>query len=128
MKIPTPKAQCFVDITDEVARVVAQSGVKEGVCHLFIPHTTAGVTLNENCDPDVQRDMLKILESVVPTHGDYRHAEGNSHSHVKASLMGASQTLIITEGRIVIGRWQGIYLAEFDGPRTRQTVIKIVTD
>lgn len=117
----------LVDITSEVQDAVRQSGVQQGVCHVFVPHTTAGVTLNENCDPTVAEDILMALDKVVPWRGGYRHAEGNAAAHVKASLMGNSLTVFIRGGSLALGTWQGIFLAEFDGPRQRQVWVKIVS-
>ncbi len=117
----------LVDITGEVQDAVRQSGVQQGVCHVYVPHTTAGVTLNENCDPTVAEDILMALDKVVPWRGGYRHAEGNAAAHVKASLMGNSLTVFIRGGSLALGTWQGIFLAEFDGPRQRQVWVKIVS-
>ena len=124
LTIETTAQQQFVEITKQVEKVVKTTGMTAGVVHLFIPHTTAGITINENCDPDVCSDMLDILEKAVPTHGEYRHQEGNSHSHAKASLMGNHTTVIVVGGRMVLGTWQGIFLAEFDGPRSRTVLVK----
>jgi secondary thiamine-phosphate synthase enzyme len=126
LQIRTSSRQCFEDITQAVQQAVSQGDLQEGVCHLFCPHTTAGLTLNENWDPDVQHDMGLVLDDLIHQRGDFQHGEGNSPAHVKASLMGASCTLLVSEGRLVLGRWQGIYLAEFDGPRTRGVVMKAV--
>ena len=112
----------MVDISADVGRVVAQRGVREGLCMLYVPHTTAGVTVQENADPDVRADFLLALENAVPARaarGSYRHAEGNSDAHVKASLVGSSATVIVEGGAPVLGTWQGVYLCEFDGPRRR---------
>lgn len=118
----------LVDITAEVRRVVGEAGVQQGVCHVFVPHTTAGLTLNENCDPTVVEDMLMVLDKLVPWRGGYRHAEGNSAAHVKASLLGDSLAVFVENGTLALGTWQGIYLAEFDGPRQRQVWVKVVSD
>lgn len=116
----------FVEITDLVAQAVAESKVKDGICVVYVPHTTAGVTIQENADPDVVRDMLLWLERQVPKdQPGFRHAEGNSDSHIKASLMGSSATVFVENGRLVLGTWQGIYLCEFDGPRSRTVNIRI---
>ncbi|MGD8598191.1 MAG: secondary thiamine-phosphate synthase enzyme YjbQ [Anaerolineae bacterium] len=115
------------DITARVQQAVDESAVGEGVCHLFVPHTTAGLTLNENWDPDVRADLVRAWAAMVPD-VRYRHGEGNSPAHLMSSLVGASQTLLITDGRLVLGSWQGVYLAEFDGPRTRQVLVKCVAD
>jgi len=115
------------DITASVQRVVAESSVQEGVCHLFVPHTTAGLTLNENWDPDVRSDLVRALAEMVPD-VPYNHGEGNSPAHLMSTLVGASETLLVSDGRLVLGSWQGIYLAEFDGPRRRRVLVKIVPD
>ncbi|OHD54769.1 MAG: hypothetical protein A2Y33_02025 [Spirochaetes bacterium GWF1_51_8] len=124
LSISTSKRNEFLDITHEVSRAVAESGVAEGLCVVHIPHTTAGVTINENADPDVVRDMEIHLSSMVPPRGDFRHSEGNSDSHIKSTLAGPSLTVIIHGGRLVLGTWQGIYFCEFDGPRRRRFMIK----
>ena len=117
----------FVEITERVQRVVDESGVKDGVCVCFVPHTTAGITINENADPDVGADMIYALERVVPWKSpQYRHAEGNTAAHVKSSLVGHSVTLMVQSGRIQLGTWQGVYLCEFDGPRTRKVWVSIM--
>jgi secondary thiamine-phosphate synthase enzyme len=116
----------LVDITDRIQGLVSQSGLKAGLCHLFVPHTTAGLTLNENWDPAVRHDLLTALDKLVPWDDDYQHGEGNSAAHVKASLVGFAHTLLVENGRLVLGSWQGIYLAEFDGPRRRRVLVTIV--
>jgi len=115
----------FVDITSLVAEEVEASNIQRGFCTLFVPHTTAGITINENTDPNVIRDIEVALERAVPWTGDYRHFEGNSAAHVKASLMGFSLQVPIADGRLCLGTWQGIYLCEFDGPRTRDVWIQL---
>jgi secondary thiamine-phosphate synthase enzyme len=121
--VSTP-AEGFVDITGQVAAIVRAGGVAEGLCHVYIPHTTAGVTINENADPDVVADMLAGLDKLVPRL-PYRHAEGNSPAHIKASLRGAAATVPITGGGLVLGTWQAIYLCEFDGPRRRTVCVTL---
>lgn len=123
-KVNTPR-QGFVDITGRVNEIVKKSRVVQGLCQVFIPHTTAAVTINENADPDVVSDMLKALDAIVPDL-DYRHSEGNSPAHVKSSLLGCSLTIPIADSRLYLGTWQGIYLCEFDGPRTRRVCITVV--
>lgn len=123
--VQTASRSEMIDITDRVAAVVTESGVRDGLCHVFVPHTTAAVTINENADPDVQRDILASLERIVPLTDRYRHAEGNSPAHIKASLFGASQTVIVVQGRLVLGTWQSIFFCEFDGPRTRKVLVKV---
>jgi len=115
------------DITAEVQKVVLDSGVSDGLCHIFVPHTTAGLTLNENWDPDVRGDLVRALEAMVPN-VSFRHGEGNSPAHLLASLLGASQALFVRSGKLVLGSWQGIYLAEFDGPRRRRVLVKVLPD
>jgi secondary thiamine-phosphate synthase enzyme len=126
LQIRTSGRQTFEDITSQVQGAVSESSVQEGLCYLFCPHTTAGLTLNENWDPSVQHDMGLVLDDLVPQRSEFRHGEGNSPAHVKSSLMGASQTLFVSEGRLMLGSWQGVYLVEFDGPRTRKVFVKVV--
>jgi secondary thiamine-phosphate synthase enzyme len=116
----------FVDVSREVAEAVAATGVAEGVCHVYVAHTTAGVTVNENADPTVPRDVLTTLRRLVPHRGDYRHAEGNSDAHVKTSLVGSSAWVPISGGKLALGTWQGIFLCEFDGPRRRTVHVTAV--
>jgi secondary thiamine-phosphate synthase enzyme len=118
-------ARCeMIDITDRVAALVKESGLQDGICCLFVPHTTAAVTINENADPDVPRDILAALDRIVPLADCYRHAEGNAAAHIKTSLFGVSQTIFIEEGRLVLGTWQSIFFCEFDGPRTRKILVR----
>jgi secondary thiamine-phosphate synthase enzyme len=116
----------MVDITGQIEELVRQSGVEEGVCHLFEAHTTAGLTINENADPSVQADILMVLNRIISDREAYRHLEGNSPAHIKASLLGAQLTVLVSNGRLLLGTWQGIFLCEFDGPRTRKVHIKIM--
>lgn len=125
IKVQTSDSTEFVDITSRIRRIVADAGVTEAVCTVFIPHTTCGVTINEAADPDVKRDMLMELNKVIPFNDGYHHMEGNSAAHIKASLMGASVSIPIQESRLLLGTWQGIYLCEFDGPRNRSVYISI---
>jgi len=118
----------FQEITQKVRDMVGRSGVKSGVCHVFVPHTTAGIMVNEHADPSVVEDIAAQLEVMVPQHKNYRHSEGNSPAHIKSSLIGSSQTLFIEEGKLVLGTWQGIFFGEFDGPRNRHVLVKIVAD
>jgi secondary thiamine-phosphate synthase enzyme len=113
----------MIDITASVAEEVRKSGIKEGICHLFVPHTTAAITINENADPDVPRDILTALDRLIPLSDRYRHAEGNAAAHIKASLFGTSQTVFIKDGNLVLGTWQSVFLCEFDGPRTRRVLV-----
>jgi secondary thiamine-phosphate synthase enzyme len=118
----------FREITDKVAEIVRESGVRSGVCHVFVPHTTAGVVVNEHADPSVVEDIEAQLEEIVPRDRPYRHLEGNSPAHIKASIIGSSQALFIEDGRLVLGTWQGLFFAEFDGPRSRSVLVKIIAD
>ncbi len=118
----------MIDITGRVAALVRESGIKQGVCHAFVPHTTAAVTINENADPDVPRDILAALDRIVPLSERYQHAEGNAAAHVKASLFGSSQTMLIEDGSLVLGTWQSLFFCEFDGPRTRKVLVKLTAD
>jgi len=115
----------FLDITDNVRTILESSDVDNGVCHVFVPHTTAGVTINENADPDVTKDITNALERLVPWTAGYRHSEGNSAAHIKASLMGFSVSVPVEIGRLVLGTWQCIYFCEFDGPRTRNVIVTV---
>jgi secondary thiamine-phosphate synthase enzyme len=116
----------FIDITSEVEKAVRDAGVSMGICTVFVPHTTAGVTINENADPSVVRDMLMELEKIVPFNDGYAHREGNSAAHIKASLMGSTAQLIVDGGRLILGTWQGIYFCELDGPRRRSVQVQVV--
>lgn len=124
--VRTTKAQQFVDITGLVRKTVNESGVEDGIAVVFVPHTTAGVTINENADPDVVKDILAALNKTYPEQNGYLHVEGNSHAHIKASLMGCSCSIIIEKGNLKLGTWQGVYFCEFDGPRSRKVYIKII--
>jgi len=126
IEVQTGAQQELADITARVQAVVARSGVAEGVCHLFCPHTTAGLTLNENWDPGVCHDLGLAFSELVPQRQDFRHGEGNSPAHVKSTLVGGSLTLLVDGGRLLLGSWQGVFLAEFDGPRQRRVWVKIV--
>jgi len=126
MDVPTAQRDQMVEITNRVREALERSGVRDGRVVVYVPHTTAGVTINENADPDVVHDMLKQLDEMVPwSQPFYRHAEGNSASHVKASMMGSSATLLVQDGRLVLGTWQGVWFCEFDGPRTRKVHVAV---
>ncbi len=125
IRVNTRNRTHLVDITKEISDVVRDSGVEAGVVTVFCPHTTGGLTLNENADPDVQTDIDKILDRVVPWTGGYKHGEGNSAAHVKASMMGASVQVIVEGGKMQLGTWQAIYFCEFDGPRSRKVWITV---
>ncbi|MCD6153213.1 MAG: YjbQ family protein [Syntrophobacterales bacterium] len=114
------------DITNQVRSVVCESNVKNGVCYVFVPHTTAAVTINENADPDVPRDIIMELDKVIPLHDNYSHMEGNSAAHIKSSLIGTSEMVFIENGDFVLGTWQSLFFCEFDGPRTRKVYVKLV--
>jgi secondary thiamine-phosphate synthase enzyme len=126
LSVPTSRRTEMVDITGQIQELVRLSGVTEGVCHIFEAHTTAGLTINENADPSVQADMLMVLNKIISEQEAYRHLEGNSPAHVKASLLGAQLTVLVSNGRLLLGTWQGVFLCEFDGPRTRKVHIKIM--
>ncbi len=125
--VRTEDPQQFIDITHTARLVVRESGVTRGSCQVFVPHTTAAVTINENTDPNVKLDLLNILESVIPSKGTYLHTEGNAHAHAKASLIGSTITVFIESGQLVLGTWQSIYLCEFDGPRTRNVLFRVTS-
>jgi secondary thiamine-phosphate synthase enzyme len=124
IEVATDRRACFVDISTDVADAVARSGLREGVAVVYVAHTTAGVTINENADPSVRRDLGTALARLVPDDLPFAHAEGNSDAHVKASLMGSSVTVPVSGGRLALGTWQGIYFAEFDGPRRRRVHVQ----
>jgi secondary thiamine-phosphate synthase enzyme len=128
IRVKTDRRTQMVDITDEVQRVVTALGVKAGTCFLYVPHTTAGILINEHADPDVASDAEGALDRLVPMSGPYRHSEGNSDSHVKTMLVGMNQFIFVQEGKLSLGRWQGIFLAEFDGPRERKVYVKVLPD
>ena len=115
-----------IDITDRVQEVVRESGVQTGLCQVYVPHTTAGVFINENADPDALSDILARLEALVPWEDGYQHAEGNAAAHIKATLVGSSQSVPVRKGRLALGRWQGIYFADFDGPRERRFQVTVL--
>ncbi len=126
--IESNKRTHFIDITDRIQKQITGAGITSGFCIVFVPHTTAAVTINENADPDVPRDMDSLLDGLIPWEGGYRHVEGNSAAHMKASLVGASELVIIEKGRLVLGTWQSIFFCEFDGPRTRKVYVQIVSN
>ena len=126
LSVNTTKHTQMVNITDPVRRAVAESGVRDGICTVFVPHTTAAVTINENADPDVVRDFTAELGKLVPWEDGYHHMEGNSAAHLKASMIGFSQQIIVEEGKLVLGTWQGIWFCEYDGPRSRSVYVKVM--
>lgn len=124
IEVRSTEREQFVDITHEVSQRLGALETSEGICTLYVQHTTAGLTINENADPDVQRDMIHFLRKLVPREGmNFRHMEGNSDAHIKSSLMGSSVTIPYSKGKLLLGQWQGIYLCEFDGPRRRRVVM-----
>jgi secondary thiamine-phosphate synthase enzyme len=126
-EVRTRERNQFIDITDPVRQAVQRSGIRQGMCVVYCPHTTAAITINENADPDVVHDMLLWLSRAVPKdQAGFRHGEGNSDSHIKASLVGSSATVLIEDGDLVLGRWQGVYFSEFDGPRTRSVHVQLM--
>lgn len=125
LTVPTQQHAQFINIDREINRIIRESGVKEGVCRLFVPHTTAGITINENADPDVVHDIIASLDRIVPWNAQYEHSEGNSAAHIKAAMMGFSQTVLVQNGALALGTWQSVFFCEFDGPRTRQVWVEV---
>jgi len=126
LNIKTSRRTEFINITHDIERIVKESGVKDGLCCVYVPHTTAGVTINEGADPSVVSDILSTLNTLIPQNGNYRHMEGNSDSHIKTSLVGSSETIIIENGRLLLGTWQAIFFCEFDGGRNRKVIVKVI--
>jgi len=126
LDVQTNEHQVFVEITEKVQKKIVESKAIEGIVLVYCPHTTAGITVNENADPDVLWDMIDALNGNFPVKNNYKHFEGNSHAHIKSSIIGNEKTLIIKDGKLLLGTWQGIYLCEFDGPRKRKIYIKII--
>ena len=124
--VSTPQRVCMIGIGEEVARIVKKSGVKNGICVVFIPHTTAAVTINEGADPAVVSDMTDTLNQLIPYRKNYSHLEGNSDAHIKTTLTGPSEHIIIKDGKLLLGTWQRIFFCEFDGPRNRQVYVKVM--
>lgn len=124
--IKTDQRTQMIDISPKIKNIVAKDGVKNGIIVIHIPHTTAAVTINENADPDVQTDMTRFMDELIPNKNWFKHTEGNSDSHIKSSLFGCEQTIIIENGKMLLGTWQGIYFCEFDGPRTRKVFVKVI--
>jgi secondary thiamine-phosphate synthase enzyme len=123
--VQTRQRKEMIDITTEISKVLRENKINDGICVIFVPHTTCGITINENADPSVRMDMVNTLSSIVPEYGKYRHTEGNSDAHIQSSVVGHSVTLIIENGKIQLGTWQGVFLCEFDGPRTREIWLKM---
>jgi len=128
IQVPTQQREELIDITGEVRSYISKVGLQNGLIILYVPHTTAAVTINENADPDVARDILYKLNKEIPQRDNYHHGEGNSDAHIKSSLVGASEQIIVSDGKPILGTWQGVYFCEFDGPRTRKLIIKAISD
>jgi secondary thiamine-phosphate synthase enzyme len=128
LRVKTGRRTQLVDVTEQVERAVAAAGVVSGVCYLYVPHTTAGVMINEHFDPDVATDLEGVFERLVPRSASYRHSEGNSDSHAKAALTGTSQMILVEQGKLVLGQWQGVFFCEFDGPRERKMWVRVMGD
>jgi len=128
LRVKTQRRTQLVDVTELVERVVSGSEVASGVCYVYVPHTTAGVMINEHADPDVATDLEGIFDRLVPHLGPYRHAEGNTDSHAKAVMVGTSQVIFVEKGKLALGTWQGVFLCEFDGPRERKIWVNVVGD
>jgi secondary thiamine-phosphate synthase enzyme len=126
ISIKTSSRVELIDITHLVEKAISESKIKSGLCTIYVPHTTAAVTINENADPSVRSDITKELNKIVPFDDNYSHLEGNAAAHIKASIIGPSESILIDEGSLVLGTWQGIYFCEFDGPRNRKAIIKII--
>lgn len=126
LNIKSKKKNELIEITSEIKKLVESKDVKDGLCVIFCPHTTAGITINEAFDPSVKTDIIYSMNRISPDYDEFRHAEGNSDAHIKSSLFGASLTLIINKGKLALGTWQGVYFTEFDGPRTREVWIKTI--
>ncbi len=128
LQVESPSREALIDITPQVNRVVAETGIPDGICYLYVPHTTAGIIINESADPDVGQDILARLSKLVPNDIPYQHAEGNAPAHIKATLVGTSQAVPVQGGGLALGTWQGVFLCEFDGPRTRTVIVQVMGD
>jgi len=128
LEVKTARRTQLVDVTDRVRRTVESAGVLSGICYVYVPHTTAGMMINEHFDPDVATDLEGVFEKLVPRAGLYKHSEGNSDSHAKAALTGTSAMIFVEQGKLMLGRWQGVFFCEFDGPRERKIWVKVVRD
>lgn len=128
LRVKTNSRTELVDITQGVQRLVAESSVRSGVCYIYVPHTTSGITINENTDPNVGRDILKELNKVIPFDDDYGHGEGNSAAHIKSTIVGMSKSVLVEDGRLALGTWQAVFFCEFDGPRDRRVYVKVMKD
>ena len=128
LKVKTSARTELIDITQGIQGLLNESGLRSGACHLFVPHTTAAITINENADPNVIRDILKGLHKAIPFDDNYAHSEGNSAAHIKASIIGVSLLLMVEDGRLALGTWQAVFFCEFDGPRERRVLVKVMKD
>jgi len=128
INIRTKSRTEFVDITSEIQSLVDEAGVKSGICHIYVPHTTAGITINEGADPSVVKDIQTMLSKLIPHSFNYSHTEGNSDAHIKSSIVGVSKSILIDEGKLYLGTWQAIFFCEFDGPRHRKVLVKVMGD
>jgi secondary thiamine-phosphate synthase enzyme len=128
LSVKTRKRTEFVDITSDINQLIQKSGTDQGLCMIYVPHTTAAVTINESADPSVKSDILMVLNQIIPWEANYRHLEGNSPAHIKSTLVGSSELIAIEDGRLILGTWQGIFFCEFDGPRTRKVDVRIVAE
>jgi secondary thiamine-phosphate synthase enzyme len=128
LRVQTKSRTELVDITQGIQRLVTESGIRSGVCYVYVPHTTSGITVNENTDPNVGRDILKELNKVIPFDDQYSHNEGNSAAHIKSTIVGVSKAVMVEEGRLALGTWQAIFYCEFDGPRDRRVFVKVMKD
>lgn len=128
LEVKTARRTQLVDVTDRVRRTVESAGVLSGICYVYVPHTTAGMMINEHFDPDVATDLEGVFEKLVPRAGLYKHSEGNTDSHAKAALTGTSAVILVEQGKLMLGRWQGVFFCEFDGPRERKMWVKVVRD
>ncbi len=126
IRISTEKRCQLLDITGEIQKIINKNRIKEGIIHIFCPHTTAAITINENYDPSVQEDISRTLEKLIPSRSNYSHTEGNADAHIKAAIVGSSRTIFVEDGKLAFGTWQGIFLCEFDGPRTREIWVRII--
>jgi secondary thiamine-phosphate synthase enzyme len=128
INIKTKSRNEFVDITSEIQALIDAAEIKSGICHVYVPHTTAGVTINEGADPSVARDIQNTLSKLIPHSGQYLHTEGNSDAHIKTTIVGSTQTIIIDGGKLLLGTWQSVFFCEFDGPRHRRVTVKVIKD
>jgi secondary thiamine-phosphate synthase enzyme len=128
LSVKTRKRTEFVDITSDINQLIQKSGTDQGLCMIYVPHTTAAVTINESADPSVKSDILMVLNQIIPWEANYRHLEGNSPAHIKSTLVGSSELIAIENRRLILGTWQGIFFCEFDGPRTRKVDVRIVAE